>query len=134
MATAIDAKLTSAGRAEAKPGTGFVAWTLQRVTAVLAFVFLGAHLWLTHFDDKGTITMQKVVDKVERPFFFFVDFMLLAVLVYHGLNGVRAVILDFGLGERKQKAITAVLWVIGLAGVVYGTFALAAFARDKSFF
>ena len=49
------------------------------------------------------------------------DFLLVFVVIYHAMNGLRVVLFDVGLGIRRQKAvfwvtmaIAAVLTVVGL--------------------
>lgn len=125
-----------AARAEAAPaGTGALAWLMQRVTAVLVAVALGTHTWVLHFAIPGEkITFERVAERLHSPFFMTLDLLLLAAAIYHSLNGVRAVILDFGLGSRGQVVLLWVLWILGLIAFVYGANALLPFFGSQALF
>jgi succinate dehydrogenase cytochrome b556 subunit len=106
---------------------------LQRLTAVLLFFFLGIHWWATHFVEPGTtITFESVLRRMQQPLFQFVDLSLLAVAIYHGLNGVRMVVLDFGIGLRRAKLLTWILLIIGLLGFLFGLNALWPFLSPSN--
>jgi len=107
---------------------GITAWVLQRVTAVLLLIFLGVHLGALHYYLFGQhITFDRVVERLQSPFFVVVDLGLLVTAAFHGLNGIRAVLLDLPLSPGVQRAAFWVLVVIGVIGVVYGANALLAF-------
>jgi len=86
-------------------------WVLQRATAVLLIVFLGLHLWASNF----TVAWASVVRAL-------VDLALLALAIFHGLNGVRTVILDFGPGLQGRRFLSASLALLGVAGFLFGIY------------
>ena len=107
---------------------GFTAWLLQRVTAVLLAVFLGIHIAALHYFLLGQhITFDRVVERFQSPFFVVVDIGILIAAAFHGLNGIRAVLLDLPIPPAVQKAAFWLLVVIGIVGVAYGTNGLMAF-------
>ena len=106
---------------------GMWAWVLQRVTGALLLLLLGLHFWVTHFGTTGAITFDKVVDRVRLPIWFHIDVALLAVIIYHALNGVRTVILDLGLTRKKALALDWGLVVLGLAMLAFGSWGLLPF-------
>ena len=117
--------LQGAGRGMA-PGDW--AWLLQRVTAVLIAGILVVHLWIQHFANVGDeITFKEVSERLRNPLFLGLDVVLLAAGLFHGLNGVRAIILDFGLGRRGATALNASLIVAGLMVLRFGLFFLVPF-------
>ena len=106
---------------EAK-SAGVWAWLIQRITGAVLLVFLGAHFWVLHYATAGEhIRLADVMHRLNSPFFMVVDSALLATALYHGLNGVRMVFFDFGLGRWVNMTFTAVMWIIGLVTLVYGT-------------
>ncbi len=108
-----------------KAEAGLWAWLLQRLTAVLLVLFLGIHLWVTHFVEPGVpFTFDSVAERMRGPLFRFVDLALLALVIYHGLNGVRMVVLDFGVGLRRAKLLTWTLILFGILGFLFGLNAL----------
>jgi len=75
------------------------AWLLQRAAALALIVVIGLHL--------------------ANPFSRPAQALLLALVLLHGLLGLRAVLLDFGLPLRLHRALFAgamVLAVILFAG------------------
>ena len=64
---------------------GMWAWLLQRAAALLLIVILSVHL--------------------RNPFLRWVQALLLAFVLLHGLLGLRAILLDLGLSVRWQKAL-----------------------------
>jgi succinate dehydrogenase hydrophobic anchor subunit len=66
---------------------GMWAWLLQRVAAVLLIVVIAAHL--------------------KNPFVRPVQAALLGLVLLHGLLGVRAILLDFGLPVRWHRLLFA---------------------------
>jgi len=66
---------------------GMWAWLLQRVAAVLLIVVIVLHL--------------------KNPFVRAVQAALLGLVLLHGLLGVRAILLDFGLPVRWHRLLFA---------------------------
>ena len=118
-----------------RPGTGTWPWLLQRVTAVLIFIFLGAHLWVLHFAELGKeINFERVTERLQSPWFIFLDLTLLALVIYHALYGIRAIIIDFGIGVRAQSVLFWAFIIIGVAGFVLGANALLPLIIGKPWF
>jgi len=121
MATIQRERAEMAGPISATTGQGAWSWILQRISAGLLVFFLLAHFWVLHFAFVGEqITFQRVLARVQSPYFIVLDSVLLAVVLYHGLNGVWQVVVDFGLNRGTQVTVAVVLWVIGLAALVIG--------------
>jgi succinate dehydrogenase hydrophobic anchor subunit len=85
------------GSAEAWRDTkaGMWAWLLQRVAAVGLLAVIVAHL--------------------RNPFVRPVQAALLALVLLHGLLGVRTILLDFGLPARWQRLLFLLALVAGAA-------------------
>ena len=96
---------------------GMWPWLGQRVTAVVIIVTIMVHLVLTHFVSIGERLATTVV--------LVNDVLLLVAVVYHALNGVRMVVLDWGFsGSGARRGLDLFLWVVGILGIVYGIWAL----------
>lgn len=118
------------------PGSrGAVAWLLQRLTGVLLLLTLFIHIWVLHFANVGqVISYDNVASRLITAFFVIVDSSLLALLLYHGLNGVRNVIFDYSIGLKAERAVNWVLIIVGLATFVYGLNALLPFITGQPLF
>ena len=86
-------------------------WVLQRITAVLLVVLLGLHLWASNFTADWAALFRALV-----------DLTLLALALFHGLNGVRTVVLDFGPGLQRRRFLSASLAMVGIAAFLFGVY------------
>ena len=88
------------GSAEAWRDTkvGMWAWLLQRVAAVGLVAVIAAHL--------------------KNPFARPVQAALLALVLLHGLLGVRAILLDFGLPVRWHRLLFLLALLVGVVAFV----------------
>ncbi len=77
---------------------GMWAWLLQRSAALLLLAVIALHL--------------------KNPFLRPVQAALLGLVLLHGLLGVRAILLDFGLPVRWHRALFAA--AIALGAVLFG--------------
>ncbi len=87
-------------------------WLFQRITAVLLVVVLGLHLWLANFAQAST-SLRAALGVV-----------LLGLALYHGLNGLRTIILDFNIGPQGRKFTTMILLLIGITSLLLGAYGL----------
>lgn len=100
-------------------------WLFQRVTAVLLIVCLAIHLIFTHILNIGELGYDNVAERLAHASLTAVDIILLAAALFHALNGFRMVLMDYWFTSRKRAiALTSVLWVVGIAFMIYGTWAL----------
>lgn len=77
---------------------GMWAWLAQRAAAVALVAVIALHL--------------------QNPFVRPVQALLLGLVLLHGLLGVRAILLDFGLPVRWHRAL--LIGAVGLGGLVFG--------------
>ncbi len=113
----------------AKP-QGVWAWILQRITAVLLLFFLGTHLAVLHYvPENMNISFLGVAARFKSVLYLIVDSGLLAVGLYHALNGVRNVLFDFIVSDGKRRALNILFWGVGLAFLLWGAYALTAFVK-----
>ncbi len=104
------------------------AWILQRLTGILLIVFLGIHMWIGHFADPSVkITFLGSSTRLKDLLYVVVDWGLLATALFHGLNGFRNVLHDWGLSQAAARATALVVWVIGVVWLLYGLWALTPF-------
>ena len=117
-------------------GFSFWPWLLQRLTAVGLIVLLPIHIVVNHLFNiaeaekgilPGLVVFSDVAERLEAPTYWAIDLLLLTFALYHGLNGVRNVLLDYGLRGAGERVVTGALSVVGVVAFVFGVFALAAF-------
>jgi succinate dehydrogenase hydrophobic anchor subunit len=66
---------------------------------------------------------------IRRPTLLTIDWVLLALVLYHGLNGLRTVALDYVRTPGVLRTISAVLWIAGLGLFAYGGWGLLILSR-----
>lgn len=107
-------------------GIGMWAWVLFRISGLVLVLYLFAHIWVI---SQGRIGGPERIDELfelfHHPVLVFLDLMLVAAVLYHALNGVRIVLMDFGIGIRQHKAV---FWVC----MAVAALALSAFAYRAS--
>lgn len=103
--------------------TGMWAWIGHRLTGVVLVVYIFMHLSFitTASLGDGPKNFDALMAVTSQPLLVALDFLLVFVVIYHAMNGLRVVLFDVGLGIRRQKAvfwvtmaIAAVLTVVGL--------------------
>ena len=111
-------------------------WALQRISAVGLVALLGIHMWLLHFKDAaGETSGETLIEfgdvsmRFDQFIFVVVDYLLLAFVLFHGLNGARTVLLDFDRFSKHRKALDVGLWVLGIVTLVWGIIILFPFLQ-----
>jgi len=94
---------------------GYVAWLLNRLTGVAITFYLLLHIWVIHHLAQGRESYQRVMDFLSSPLFSFLELGLIGVVLYHMMNGIRLVLIDFGNGALYSKRA---FWVLMAVGVV----------------
>ena len=101
--------------------TGAMAWVIHRITGAAVGIYLLLHILAQFgmkYDQKGLAGISNfLTHKV-------VVVVLLAFLIYHALNGIRELIIDFGSGALYHKKLFWVMMVIGLVFFVAGLSAI----------
>jgi len=103
-------------------GVGMWAWLFHRVSGLVLVLYLFAHIAvISQARLRGAAGFDSLFKTLESPFFVILDLALIAAVLYHGLNGIRVLLFDLGVGIRQHKS----LWWAAVAG---GVASLAVFA------
>jgi succinate dehydrogenase / fumarate reductase membrane anchor subunit len=104
---------------------GSLAWVYQAISGALVLVLITLHMVAQHFVvSTGLRNFADVIAWLSNPIMVVIEVLFLVVVTWHGLLGLRAVIFDFGLSERSERAITRVLYVVWAVTVIYGVWLL----------
>ncbi|MGH3847634.1 MAG: succinate dehydrogenase, cytochrome b556 subunit [Pseudonocardiaceae bacterium] len=105
---------------------GMWSWVLHRITGATIFFFLFVHVLDTAMVRVGPQTYNEVINTYKTPIVGLMELGLVAAVLYHALNGVRVILIDFwAQGPRYQRLmiwIIAVVWLVVMvpAAVVTG--------------
>ena len=102
-----------------------IEWYLQRITGAMLIVLLAAHFWVEHFMTeparRGELTYELIAARLSNPLWQAIDISFLFVALYHGLNGLRNIILDYGVvGRGAARAVTVLLIAVGALWAYWG--------------
>ncbi len=103
-------------------------WFFMRLSG-LVLVFLAlTHFALTHIvNDVVETDAAFVYRRWDNPLWRTFDWLLLALALLHGLNGLRWSIDDYIRSRPARAAVKAVLYTVSGVLFTYGTFTIVAF-------
>ena len=109
--------MSKAGRRTLYRGDpGMWSWVLHRITGATIFFFLFVHVLDTALVRVSPQAYNEVVETYKTPIIGLMEIGLVASVLYHALNGVRVILVDFwGQGPRYQRQMlwgVAVVWLI----------------------
>ena len=109
-------------------GIGMWAWLLFRISGLVLLGYLFVHIWvISQGQANGPQSLNDLFETFDTPVLVFLDFMLVVAVLYHALNGVRLVLMDFGVGIHRHKLVFWLCMAVAAA-------AAAAFAYKASGF
>jgi succinate dehydrogenase / fumarate reductase, cytochrome b subunit len=91
------------------------AWVLHRVTGVGIILFLFAHVVDTAVIGWGPEAYNRVLSVYHNPGVQLLELVLVGMVIYHAVNGVRIMLLDFW---PKASLYQAQLWYATLVVVL----------------
>ncbi|MFT4086991.1 MAG: succinate dehydrogenase, cytochrome b556 subunit [Gordonia sp. (in: high G+C Gram-positive bacteria)] len=97
---------------------GMWSWVLHRITGVTIFFFLFVHVLDTAVIRVNENTYTEIIETYKTPLIGLMEIGLVFCVLYHALNGLRVILVDFwGKGAKYQKQM---LWVIlGVFAVLF---------------
>ena len=101
-------------------GLGMWAWLLFRVAGVVLAVYLFVHIVvISQGRMSGASTLDSIFKTFDKPLFVLLDLLLVWAVLFHGLNGVRVLLMDAGVGVRSHKAVFVCAMVLAVALFVF---------------
>ena len=102
-----------------------IGWYMQRITGAALLLLLVAHFWVEHFMSaelrRGELTYEVILSRISNPIWQTIDIAFLVIALYHGLNGVRNIVLDYSrVGPLAARVFTALLVAIGALWAYWG--------------
>ena len=88
-------------------------WVLHRISGATIFFFLFVHVLDTALVRVSPQAYNEIIETYKSPIIGLMEIGLVAAVLYHALNGIRVILIDFwAKGPRYQRQM---LWVV--AGV-----------------
>ncbi len=102
-----------------------LAFSLHRITGIILLIYLCMHLtYLTSLTDKTGKTYETLISTTVTPTFLPFDILLVLCGLYHGLNGLRLIVHEFGFAYEQRKAILAASVIITIAAWLYVSYVM----------
>ena len=95
-------------------GLGMWAFWLHRLSGLAIAFYLLMHILVISTVVGGTGNFNEAMKFLKAPLFVLLEMGLVAIILVHGLNGLRIVLLDLGYGVKKQKQIFVGFMVIAI--------------------
>src|SRR6476646_5647782 len=74
---------------------GMWSWVLHRITGATIFFFLFVHVLDTALVRVSPQVYNEVIDTYKTPIVGLMEVGLVAAVLYHALNGIRIILIDF---------------------------------------
>ena len=95
-------------------------WVLHRITGVGIFFFLLVHILDTALIRVSPEAYNAVINTYKNPIMALGELALVAAIGFHGLNGLRIILIDFwSVGTRNQRLmfwLVIAVWVVLMLG------------------
>ena len=102
-------------------------WVAHRVTGVLIFFFLFAHVLDTALVRVSPDAYSRIIDTYKTPIVNLMELGLVGAVLYHSLNGLRIIAIDFWeKGPRYQKQMSALVIAIFVLVMLPGAYFMLA--------
>jgi len=103
-------------------------WLWFLIAGLIGFAFLGIHIVVLHLAAisggayEEMLSYGAALQRAKSTFFTVGYIVLLAALLYHGLYGLRSLLIELCTSKAASRAISWILTLIGLATFAYGTY------------
>ena len=93
---------------------GYVAFALHRATGILLVLYLFLHFGVLTSLLAGPKAYDGMIGLMSNPVVEILELGLIFVILYHGLNGVRLVLMALNIGVRWHEVM---FWVVLAASI-----------------
>ena len=95
---------------------------LQYATGIGLFFLAGVHLLVCHLGSGEPTTWESVSGRAASTAWLTLYILLLIFGLYHGLHGLRTIILEFSMPDSAVKVLDWALLAIGIAVLGYAAY------------
>lgn len=94
--------------------TGNWAWILHRISGIALILYLFLHIYSLSALSQGAGKFDAEMVTFSSPFWQFMEWFLFAFVLFHALNGVRIVLVDWADGSKYHKQLYKASLAIGI--------------------
>lgn len=94
-------------------------WILQRLSGIVIFFFLLVHVLTMAVMRLNLNTYNTVLDWYKKPFFQLAEFIVIVVVLYHALHGLRIIITSsWKISGRSEKLLFLIFTLLFILGII----------------
>jgi succinate dehydrogenase / fumarate reductase cytochrome b subunit len=102
---------------------GMWSWVAHRITGIAVFLFLFVHVLDTALVRVSPDSYDRVIATYKTPLVNLMEVGLVGAVLYHALNGLRIVLVDFwGKGPKYQRQMLWVVMAVWFVVMIPGTY------------
>jgi succinate dehydrogenase cytochrome b556 subunit len=110
------------------PGFERLVWYFLRISGLALVILACGHVLITHFFTVPSDTVfDWVANRWASPFWRTFDTLLLFFALWHGILGLRTIVIELVRAPGWRVALTALCWVIGIVFFALGLVTIFAF-------
>jgi succinate dehydrogenase / fumarate reductase cytochrome b subunit len=94
-----------------------LSWILHRLSGVGLVIFIIIHIEGMFQIAKGPEAFNKVMAMYNTPLFKVLEIFLFAAIMFHAVNGLRVILMDFASGSKYPKPLLVSTYII--TGIVF---------------
>lgn len=103
--------------------TGMWSFLFHRVSGIAITLFLMMHMWeVTSVTRGGANGFNTTMSALETRAFVIGEWLLFLAITFHGINGVRLMLLDLQKGVRQQKTLFWIVMLISAVMIAVGSY------------
>jgi succinate dehydrogenase / fumarate reductase cytochrome b subunit len=97
-----------------KKDSGSWAWMYHRVTGIALIGYLFLHIYSLSTLTQGREVFEHKMQSFLAPPFLILEWVLFIIVLFHSLNGIRIVLVDWADGAKYHKSLYRFSWVVGI--------------------
>lgn len=97
-----------------KKDSGSWAWILHRITGIALIAYLFLHVYSLSPLTQGEAAFNAKMQQFATPLYMLIEWFLFAFVLFHSLNGIRIVMVDWAEGARYHKQLYRLSWILGI--------------------
>jgi succinate dehydrogenase hydrophobic membrane anchor protein len=106
---------------------GILLWFSQRLSGLFLLVMLLSHFYFLHYYQEGFVTYDKVAARLASNSWKVFDLSFLVLALFHGMNGLWTLILEYVHNEKKQRYFLRILLVMSVLLLGVGGYSIVRF-------
>ena len=102
---------------------GMWSWVAHRITGVAVFLFLFVHVLDTALVRVDPKVYDAVIDTYKTPIVNLMEVGLVGAVLFHALNGIRIILVDFwSKGPKYHRVMLWTIMIVWLAVMIPGAY------------